>query len=50
MIPTITINVMKDSVPLLVNYADGYALHKITSTGSKTMLYISAGKIWSPLP
>ena len=50
MIPTIAINVMKDNVPLLVNYADGYALRKITSMGLKMTLYISAGKPWSPLP
>jgi hypothetical protein len=44
MIPTIIINVMKDNVPLLVNYADGYAPHKITSTDLKLAPYISVGK------
>jgi len=50
MIPTIAINVMNDNVRLLVNCADGYALHKTTSMGLKTTLYISVGKSYSPLP
>jgi hypothetical protein len=41
---TIAINAMKGNVRLLVNYADGYAPHKITFTGLKITLYISAGK------